>query len=197
MNKAGLFDVLRWWALGGYTMDGLYETGDQFKIAAGQSRFARNFFVEAQQTGNLSYSFNTTVTSLQDLGDHVVLNQTWTAKRVICAVPLNVIHKIRFEPALSDSKKAAILTLGNINHGAKVHLEVNGSDFRSWAGASWPVNRLGHGSGDSLTPAGNSHLVCFGSNNKHLTPEEDGREFLADCSRLHEMEVRKVVSPVT
>lgn len=190
MNKAGFFDVLRWWALGGYTMDGVYETGDQFKIAAGQSSFARCFFDEAMRTNNLTYAFNTTTTSVQDQTNRVVVNSNWSAKRVICTVPLNVLHKVRFEPTLSPNKMA----VANINQGAKFHLEVAGPALRSWSGAAWPVKRLCHGSGDGLTADGNTHLVFFGSNKDFSSPELDGHDFVADCKDLHDMDVKKTVS---
>lgn len=193
MDKAGLFDVLRWWALGGYTMDGLYETGDQFKIPSGQSNFARCFFEEALSTHNLSYSFNTTVMSIQDRGNSVVVNRAWLAKRLICTIPLNVLQKVRFEPALSPSKIAAIRP-GHVNQGSKFHLEISAPALRSWACSSWPPTRLYHGAGDGLTPEGNTHLVCFGSNKYFVTPERDARNFVADCKKLHDMEVRKTVS---
>ncbi|KAB8265990.1 hypothetical protein BDV32DRAFT_143728 [Aspergillus pseudonomiae] len=192
MDKAGLFDVLRWWALGGYTMDGLYETGDQFKIPTGQSNFARCFFEESLQSHHLKYSFNTVVTSIQDQGNRVIVNRTWSAKRVICAVPLNVLRKVAFEPALSPSKMAATRP-GNINHGAKVHLEASSSALRSWSCASWPPTRVCHGSGDGLTPDGNTHIVCFGSNKDFLRPEQDAQDFAADCQKLQDMDIRKTV----
>lgn len=193
MDKAGFFDVLRWWALGGYTMDVVYETGDQFKFAAGQSSFARCFFDEAMRTNNLTYAFNTTITSVQDQKNRVVVNGNWSAKRVICTVPLNVLHKVRFEPTLSPNKMAA----ANINQGAKFHLEVAGPALRSWSGAAWPVNRLCHGSGDGLTPEDNTHLVLFGSNKDFSAPQLDGRDFVADCKDLHDMDVKKTVSSQT
>ncbi|KAM0549224.1 hypothetical protein ACHAPJ_009534 [Fusarium lateritium] len=192
MDKAGLFDVLRWWALGGYTMDGLYETGDEFKIPTGQSSFARCFFDEALQTGNLSYSFNTTVQTIEDKGDRIIVNQSWEAKRVICTVPLNVLEHIRFEPALNLAKTAAT-HLRNINHGAKFHLEVRGTALRSWSSACFPVTRACSAFGDGLTPRGNTHVVSFGSNKQFSAPEEDARSYVSDCKKLHDMDVEKTI----
>lgn len=193
MDKAGLFDVLRWWALGGYTMDGLYETGDEFKIPTGQSSFARCFFDEALQTGNLAYVFNTPVASIEDRGGTAVVNGRWKAKRVICTAPLNVLKHIHFEPPLTPAKMAAT-DPGNINQGAKVHLDVLGTELRSWSSACFPVERACSAFGDGLTPQGNTHVVCFGKNREFATPEEDGRSFVADVKRLHDMEVIKTVS---
>lgn len=193
MEAAGMFDVLRWWALGGYTMEGLYETGDDFKLLTGQSSFSLRFLDESLQTGNLQYSFNTAVLSVQDLGDKVVVNDTWTAKRAVCTIPLNVLPHVRFEPMLDHSKIEATRH-GNINHGAKVHLEASGTDLRSWSGTSWPPARLFNASGDGLTPAGNAHIVCFGANAPALGPSEDAHDFVADVQRVQNMDVKKIVS---
>ncbi|KAL4879481.1 hypothetical protein BJY04DRAFT_229033 [Aspergillus karnatakaensis] len=192
MEKAGFFDVLRWWALGGYTMDGLYETGDQFKIPTGQSSFARCFFEEAIQTHNLTYSFNTGVASIQDLGNRVLVNETWSAKRLVCTIPLNVLEKVRFEPALSPAKLVAAAS-GNINQGAKFHLNVLGSAHRSWSSTSWPMKRVCSGAGDGLTSEGNTHVVCWGVNKEFSAPEQDARDFVADCLKSHHMEVKKTI----
>lgn len=193
MDKAGLLDVIRWWALGGYTMDGLYETGDEFKIPTGQSSFARCFFDEALQTRNLAYSFNTPVSSVEDQGSQVVVNGTWAARRLISTIPLNVLQHVRFQPPLSPDKMAATQP-GNINQGAKVHLEVGGADLRSWSSATFPVERVCSAFGDGLTPSGNTHVVCFGSNKQFSTPEEDAQSFVADCKKLNDVDVKKTVS---
>ncbi|KAL5341774.1 hypothetical protein BJX70DRAFT_386512 [Aspergillus crustosus] len=177
MEKAGFFDVLMWWALGGYTMDGLYETGDQFKTRTGQSVFARYFFEEALQTHNIEYSFNTAVESIQDLGDRIIVKEKWLVSRLICTVPLNVLQKVRFEPALSSAKMAAARR-GQVNLGAKFHLEVVGSALRPWSGACWPFTRVCSASGDGLTPAGNAHVVCWGSNKAFPTAKQDARDFV-------------------
>ncbi|KAF4963193.1 hypothetical protein FSARC_8771 [Fusarium sarcochroum] len=192
MDKAGLFEVLRWWALGGYTTDSLYETGDEFKIPTGQSSFARCFFGEALRTEHLSYSFNTAVKTIEDKGDQVLVNQTWEAKRLICTVPLNVLEHIRFESALSPTKTVA-MRLRNINHGAKFHFEVWGTALRSWASTCFPVTRSCSAFGDGLTPRGNTHVVSFGSNKRFSTPEKDARSYIADCKKLHDMDVEKTI----
>lgn len=192
MDKAGFFDVLRWWALGGYTMDGVYETGDEFKLPTGQSSFARCFFDEALETGSLDYSFNTPVSKIQDEGESVIVNGTWRAKRLICTLPLNVLDSVRFEPALSPSKMEAT-NPGNINQGAKFHLEVAGQQLRSWSAVCFPVVRPCSGTGDGTTPAGNTHIVCFGANKQFPAPEEDARDWVEDFTKLHDMEVKKTV----
>lgn len=135
MQHTGLFDILRWWALCGYTVTGLYEFTEGFKISAGQSSFARAFFDEAFETGNLEYSFDTVVTTIEDQEKQVTVNQAYVAKRLICTIPLNVLNDIVFTPLLPQAKSAACG--GNINRGSKVHLEVRGDQLRPWAGGSY------------------------------------------------------------
>ncbi|KAG9251651.1 uncharacterized protein F5Z01DRAFT_275474 [Emericellopsis atlantica] len=192
MDKAGFFDMLRWWALGGYTMDGLYETGDDFKLPDGQSSFARHFFDETVGTQKLIYCFDTVVQSVHDNGRAVCVNDKWRAERLICTMPLNVLCDVKFEPGLSAQKLQAMKG-GNINQGAKVHLEVSGSGHRSWSSAIYPVSRACSMSGDGLTPAGNTHLVCFGSNKEFTSPEDDARSFAADCKHVQEIDILKTI----
>lgn len=192
-EKASFFDILRWWALGGYTMDGLYETGDDYKLRKGQSHFARCFFDEALDTGRLSYQFGSVVESVADEGDGVVVNGKWRAKRVVCTIPLNVLRDVRFDPPLKEEKLKAA-ELGNVNHGAKVHLEVSGAKHRAWSCAIYPVNRVCSASGDGFTPNGNTHIVCFGANTDFEKAEDDAISFGEDARKWNEMNIVKTVS---
>lgn len=196
MDSTGFFDILRWWALCGYTVGGLYDCTETYKIPTGQSSFAKCFFDEAVRTENLSYCFNTRVTSIVQDRHSVTLNNSWSAKRVICTLPLNVLPHVSFQPPLSTSKAVAA-RIGNINIGAKVHLEVQGRNLRSWTGISWPASRIFSCLGDGLTPAGNAHIVCFGTNQIFEPPEVDAQDFVAAAKEMHEsMDVRKTVSPI-
>lgn len=55
----------------------------------------------------------------------------------------------------------------------KVHAEVSNKHLRSWTGITYPHNELHYAIGDGTTPAGNTHIVCFGGQNKHMDPETD------------------------
>ncbi|KAH0438387.1 hypothetical protein CcaCcLH18_03374 [Colletotrichum camelliae] len=169
MQSSGFFDVLRWWALCGYSAAGIYEGTEGFKIAMGQSNFARQFFEEALSTGNLRYAFDTHVDRVQNQEDRVLLRsktgQTWAGKKLICTVPLNILREVHFEPPLSAGKIAASRR-GHINFAAKVHMETEG---------------------------GNTHLVFFGSNRDFSNPKDDVCDFLSDAQRVQEMEVKHVV----
>jgi hypothetical protein len=118
----------------------------------------------------------------------------WLAKRLVSTIPLNVLSQVQFNPPLPP-KKLAATQKGHINFGAKVHLEAEGSDLRSWSGAAWPSKRVFACHGDGLTNAGkNTHIVCFGSNNEFAHPREDCKEFAAEVKQLMPMQINKVVS---
>ncbi|CAG9978449.1 unnamed protein product [Clonostachys byssicola] len=196
MNNTGFFDILRWWALSGYSTQGLYDYTETYKIPEGQSRFARTMFDEALATGNLKYAFDTLITSIKDTSVTVEATSTsgksWSARRLISTIPLNILNRIQFQPPLSPAKSAAH-SIPHIGIGAKVHMEVQGTNLRTWSAAAWPDSRIFSGRGDGITPAGNTHLVFFAGNQKGLNAQEDARHMAAEAKKLHEMEIQKVI----
>ncbi|KAJ4177001.1 hypothetical protein NW767_015260 [Fusarium falciforme] len=196
LEASGFFDVLRWWALSGYTCEGLGGYTETFKLMLGQSDMVRRFFEEAVATGNLAYALGTHVTSIADQGNYVVAKtrsgEGFAGTRFVCTLPLNVLRDVQFEPALSATKQAAVAE-GHINFGAKMHLEAAGTDLRTWIGASWPPERVLTGLGDGITPAGNTHVVLFGLNKDMPSQEDDARDFIADAERLRPMVVKQAI----
>lgn len=182
-EDSSFFEMLRWWALANYSYVGFLEMGLTIKLRCGQSGLQRCLFDEANATGNLSYSFSTPVASVHDKG-HVVeitgRNGTvFKAKRVISTIPLNVLHSINFTPPLHPLKTQASLE-GHANHVVKCHVEVAKPELRSLGAFNYPDGKLTYTFGDGTTPAGNTHLVGFGSSlpGVHLQPEEDMNETL-------------------
>lgn len=184
-ENVGLFDVLRWWALAGYSTTGLFESTEEYKVKHGQSCFAKHFFSEACSTGRLGYAFQTRVECIRSRGDGVEVvvdsDHVFQAVRVICTVPLNVLDDIEFDPAL-PSLKIEAASKGQIYQGAKIHFEVEGTDLRSWTGVAFPDQRILSCLGDGLTAAGNTHVVAFGTNDSSLSTEQDGMQ-LIECAR--------------
>ena len=197
MEHTGFFDILRWWALCDYNLQGFRNSTETWKIRTGQSDFARHFFDEAIATGNLGYSFCTKVLSVEDRGNNVTVRghqaQTWVANRVICTVPLNVLHETSFEPPLPKEKIVAS-TQGHIGQGAKYHFEFGGKDLRSWSAIVWPPSRIVACVGDGLTPKNNTHVVAFGPSVPFAKREEDAQSFIADIRKLHDIRVKRLVS---
>ncbi|KAB8224373.1 hypothetical protein BDV33DRAFT_188338 [Aspergillus novoparasiticus] len=176
LETTSFFEFLHWWALCDYSYKGCLQHLISYKFKGGQSSFAIKFFRESLATGRLSYAFNSPVQSINDHGDRVVLKtrdgRQYSAARLISTIPLNVLSSVTFSPPLSPQRTAAA-SIGHVNQCVKVHAEVSSPDMRSWSGISYPFNKLAYAIGDGTTPAGNTHIVCFGGAHNHIQPEED------------------------
>lgn len=175
-EEAGLYDLVRLWALCGYSIDGLIALCSLFKLHDGQSGFARKFFEEARATKKLYYAFDCPVASISDNGQGVevkcINGDTLSARRVICTIPHNVLSSINFDPPLCGGQKDVLHT-PHVNKSLKVHAEVQPPELRTWMGMNYPTNKLIQAAGEAITPAGNARLVCFGAATNPLQPEED------------------------
>ncbi|PYI16089.1 amine oxidase [Aspergillus violaceofuscus CBS 115571] len=176
LETTSFFEFLHWWALCGYTYQGCLDYLISYKFKRGQSSFAINFFKEAVSTGNLLYTFNSPVQSIEDQSGKVSVTtrdgRSYAAARLISTIPLNVLSTIAFSPPLGPQRTAAI-NVGHVNQCVKVHAEVSSPEMRSWTGISYPFNKLTYAIGDGITPAGNTHIVCFGGAANHIQPEEN------------------------
>jgi monoamine oxidase len=176
LSTTSFHEFMHWWAMCGYTYRGYLDLLITWKFRSGQSTFALRFFSEALSTHRLSYAFNTPVTHIRDTGPSVTLTTQngleFRARRAISTIPLNVLSTVTFDPPLSAGKAAAI-GIGHVNQTVKVHAEISNQALRSWTGITYPHNELHYAIGDGTTPAGNTHIVCFGGQNKHMDPEAD------------------------
>ncbi|KAI1373732.1 monoamine oxidase [Hypoxylon crocopeplum] len=194
--EASFFDVLRCWALSGYNTLDLLATSAAFKPRKGQSDFARRFFDEAVGTGKLAYRFACPVSAVADHGALVEVTArdgaTFTARKAICTVPLNVLRDISFSPALPAAKLGAS-ELGHVNRVVKVNAEVRGPHLRSLSGLVHPIGGLNYVFGDGMTAAGNAHVVGMGTK---LQPASDVEGVLATIRAFAlemEVEVERLV----
>lgn len=196
LETTSFFELLHWWALSEYSYQGCIEYLVKYKFRFGQSSFSIRFFREAQETGNLSYVFNCPIVSVRNEENVVQVTardgQTFEARRMISAMPLNVLNAVHFNPALSPGRKAAA-DIGHINQCIKVHAEIKDRHLRSWTGISYPHNRLIYGFGDGTTPAGNTHVVCFGAQHNHFEPEDDIQETIKALNGFVEMHIERIV----
>ncbi|KAI4860809.1 monoamine oxidase [Hypoxylon rubiginosum] len=184
LKDVSFFEVLRCWALAGYNCVDFLATSAAFKLARGQSHFARRFFDEAAATGRLDYKFSCPVSAVADHGDAVELTardgSSFKARRLICTAPLNVLKDIQFSPALPPAKLEAS-ERGHVNRAVKINAVARGTDLRSFSGLAHPVGGLNYVSGDGATPAGNTHLVGLGTG---LRPKDDVDAVLATLRDL-------------
>ncbi|PWY83895.1 amine oxidase [Aspergillus sclerotioniger CBS 115572] len=187
LENSSFGEFLHWWGISGYTYQGCMDCLISYKFRDGQSNFARQFWNEAISTGRLGYVFDCPVARVSDSDDGVRVTardgRVYAAKRVICTIPLNVLSGVQFSPPLSETRALAARN-GHVNMCTKVHAEVDNKAMRSWTGITYPLNKLCYAIGDGTTPAGNTHLVCFGTDANPIQPEEDVRETLRAVGEL-------------
>ncbi|KAK8926899.1 Monoamine oxidase N [Metarhizium anisopliae] len=197
LETTSLYEFLHWWALCGYSYDGCVNHLVRYKFRRGQSSFAVRFFAEALASGNLSYALGQPVAAVRDspAGPVAVTTrggQTFRARRMVCAVPLNVLPDVRFDPPLSGGREAAART-GHVNQTVKVHAEIADRDLRSFTGVSYPHNALIYGFGDGETPRGNTHVVAFGGQHNHFHPEDSIERTIEAFQGFAPMNVERIV----
>lgn len=189
-EDSSFFEMLRWWALANWNYKDFMSMGLTYKLKCGQSQLQRCLFDEANSSGRLNYSFSTPVKSVTDKDSHVEITcrsgEVFRAKRLICTIPLNVLHTIQFSPAINPLKTECSKQ-GHANHVVKCHAEVAKTELRSLGSFNYPNGKLTYTFGDGYTPAGNVHLVAFGSSlsaSVHLQPEENMGETLQAWKEL-------------
>ncbi|KAF5020907.1 hypothetical protein F66182_7059 [Fusarium sp. NRRL 66182] len=196
LETTSFYEFLHWWALSGYTYQGCIEYLVKYKFRGGQSSFAIRFFEEALATGNLTYSFSSPVASVKSgpAGVEVTTRQgaKFRGRKMISAIPLNILNDVVFDPPLTPGKKAAA-DIGHVNQTTKVHAEVSDRHLRSMTSITYPHNKLSYAFGDGTTPAGNTHIVAFGGQYNHFHPEEDVEKTLAAFQNCVPMHVQRLV----
>jgi hypothetical protein len=198
MEDSSFFEFIRWWALNNYDIRNFFELCLTFKFHSGQSTFAKKFFDEASSARKLSWRFDCPIASVQSIGNTAKVTSRsghqYRARRVICTVPLNVLHNIKFSPPLSAAKAKAS-KLGHCNKVTKVHVECANPELRSFSATAYPHNKLTYTFGDGITPSGNTHLVAFGSSlpDVHLQPKENIQDTVAAFQEFALMDVKRIV----
>ena len=198
-NKVGFFDVLRWWALSGYTTDALFDYMERYKIKKGQTHFALQFFNEALRTQKLSYIFKAPVASVIDKHGLVAATlrdgRQFRGRRIISTLPLNVMRDVNFDPPLSKARDEAA-RIGHVHIGSKVHVKVGVSETRPCSVLAYSKSRIVNIVGDGRSESdGSRHMVAFGRNDASLSPADDAASYY-DQTREYfpEMPISKIVS---
>ncbi|KAH7141561.1 hypothetical protein B0J13DRAFT_503979 [Dactylonectria estremocensis] len=197
-DNVGFFDVLRWWALSGYSTYGLSEFTEVYKVKEGQTHFALQFFKEAVQSQRLSYIFKTRVESVSDKNDTVTVTlrdgRQFRGRRLISTLPLNVLREVKFDPPLSATRDEAA-RIGQIHNGAKIHFKIGASETRPFSAVRYPKARMVSTLGDGRTESnGSRHMIAFGRNDASLSTEDDAKSFYAEAREAFpDMPVEKVL----
>jgi monoamine oxidase len=167
-RETGLVAALRWYALSGYDADLLWDCAARYKIATGTKSL-----VEAIATdGGFELRLSTPVASIEHDDTGVVVRtrdgETFDARAVVVALPVNALKTIEFTPELSGGKRA-MATEGQSSHGVKIWIRVRGThDYFATAPSTYGITYLQteyHVDGDTL-------FVSFGPDASMLDPTD-------------------------
>ncbi|PWY94745.1 amine oxidase [Aspergillus sclerotioniger CBS 115572] len=188
-REIGFVEALRWYALGGYSMTGVFELAAVFKLGdGGMTGFAGKVLEEF--TGDRVYE--TVVEEIREVGGWNGVEvgtkdgRLWRAKSVVSTIPLNCLGDIKFTPPLPTLQQEAIRN-GHINKGAKIHLKLR----ETLPGWFWTGS--GHGNSSFMfafsdhngtQPSGPAGTWCigFGYNGK-LVDKRDSRHIVEEFRR--------------
>ncbi|CAF3086227.1 unnamed protein product [Rotaria sp. Silwood2] len=118
--QGGFIDHLRWWALGDYDMNRMFEKLGRYKIKEGTSALAQAILNDCQ---NITLVLSTIVESIDRTNENSVIIRIHSAELIIgrtaiVTVPLNALHKIEFFPSLELQKQQAV-NIGQCRGGVK------------------------------------------------------------------------------
>ncbi|KAH7267992.1 hypothetical protein B0J15DRAFT_509944 [Fusarium solani] len=185
-SRPSFAEVLRWVALSGGTLNGLGQHAARWKLADGQTALARAIFDDARASGNLSYKFCSAAAEVKTADEQTTVtthdDQTFKARHVVVAVPLNCLKDITFEPGLEPVKAEAI-GRGQTNDAYKVCVEASGKEWRNWSGHAFPDKGIPVLIGDGITPSGNTYLITTPGN--YINPSKDPEKLLEALQYLH------------
>ncbi|OJJ75989.1 hypothetical protein ASPBRDRAFT_169463 [Aspergillus brasiliensis CBS 101740] len=182
VKDIGFVEALRWFALGGHSMAGVFELAGVYKLGSGgMTSFARAILGE--YTGHVS--FGTVVGQINHGREMVEVvtkdGRSIEAGAVMSTIPLNCLPDIQFHPPLSPLRQAAI-TNGHINKGAKIHFKLR-ETLPGWfftandgSDSSFVFAFSDHNGTQPLSPSG-TWCIGFGYNDQ-LTDKKDSRHIL-------------------
>ncbi|KAF9880854.1 hypothetical protein CkaCkLH20_01896 [Colletotrichum karsti] len=196
-SQCAFTEVLRWYALGGHSMAGVFELAGTFKLGnGGMTSLARS--VLSDYRGHLL--LNAAVDKIEQHGASVHVStkdgRHIHADYLISTIPLNCMSDVSFSPPLSALRQDAIKA-GHINKGAKIHFHLaqtdpgwfsmaNGYGNSPWCFAFSDHNGtvqkdgtfcIGFGYGSQLTdPKSSEHIISTFA--KHMKPGAEVKAYL-------------------
>ena len=124
-DVCGYIDVLRWYALAGFTAEGVMNAAARYKLKEGTKSLIDKMIEE----GKPEVRLNTVVEKVSQSGGKVSVvtegGERFTALAAIVTLPLNVLKDVEFSPALSTEKLAASGEEHG-GHGTKAYIRLRG-----------------------------------------------------------------------
>ncbi|AZO90192.1 monoamine oxidase [Stutzerimonas stutzeri] len=144
LDQASYVDMLRYWALSGWNLQGFNDAVVRYKLKDGTVALINKMIEDGKPQVRLS----TPVKKIEDKGDHTVVTtqkgEKIVAATVIIALPMNVLPNLEFSPALAP----ALIEAGKQKHtgqGIKFYIKAKGGYTKSakvtaMADSTYPVN---------------------------------------------------------
>ncbi|OJJ98609.1 hypothetical protein ASPACDRAFT_1870878 [Aspergillus aculeatus ATCC 16872] len=186
-KETGFTDALRWFALGGHSMAGVFELAGNYKLGrGGMTSLARAILSE--YVGDIS--FGTVVAEVNHEADEVEVRtkdgRRFRADAVISTIPLNCLSDVQFNPPLSQPHQTAVRQ-GHINRGAKIHFKLR----ETLPGWFWTANEasdsefvFAFSDHNGTQPSGPSGTWCIGFGyNGQLTQKTDSEHIVQRFKR--------------
>lgn len=142
LDETGLAHAYRWAALTGHDMPEFQATFEQYSMATGTKSLIEGIFSDSKAELKLSTPIQS-ISKTED-NDYLVTSrdgEEFKAKAVVVAVPVNVLNKIEFSPAIADAKRD-FSTEKQASQGIKVWAKVKGLEGAATfkAPSKYPVN---------------------------------------------------------
>lgn len=139
LNEGGFIDHLRWWALGDYDMELMFDKLGRYKIKEGTTALARAILNDCRDVKLL---FSTWISSIDRTNSEQIKIQTSDGRlirgrTVLITAPLNVLSKIEFNPPLDEAKHTAIAK-GQCRGGVKFWAKLSKPIGNWFAFAAYP-----------------------------------------------------------
>ncbi|WP_263248008.1 flavin monoamine oxidase family protein [Saccharopolyspora rosea] len=167
--ESGLTQAMRWCAAASGDWRLLHEATSGYRLTAGTAALARAI----AHDGNAEIHLGTPVTAIRQAGSGAVVTtadgQRFTARRVVCTLPLNVLDTIEFLPDLPEPKLAANAER-TASQGLKTWIRVRGEvePFTAYAPDDHPLTFAR----PEYTVDGDTILVAFGTRADRLSPND-------------------------
>ncbi|RSL46540.1 hypothetical protein CEP54_013801 [Fusarium duplospermum] len=182
-HDVGFVEPLRWYALGGHSVTGMFEIFQTFKLGAGgQTALARGILGDYK--GHLR--LGTEITKVDQSPHSVTVTtksgSTIRAKYAICTIPLNCLPDITFNPPFSPLRQEAIRR-GHMNQGAKFHFKLRKPEpgwlsiANSYGNSPFMLAFSDHTGTGNNTNSG-TYMIGFGHNG-HLGNREDSDHIIS------------------
>ncbi|KAJ5461737.1 uncharacterized protein N7458_003289 [Penicillium daleae] len=182
-SELGFTEALRWFALGGHSMAGVFERAGIYKLGnGGMTAFARVILQDFE--GDLL--FNTVVEKVEQGRRSVFLQlkngRLIDAKAVVSTIPLNCLGDVEFNPPLRALKVDAIAS-GHINKGAKIHFKLARTEpgwFATCGASGTSPYVFAFSDHNGHEPSGPRGTWCIGFGyNGHLEDKKNSKDIIA------------------